>query len=466
MFSPLQALHFTGIGGIGMSALARLAHEAGVRVSGSDLKPSAATAQLEALGVRVEAGHAAAHVPKEAEALIVTAAADPANPEVAEARRRGLPVASRGELLGALMRRRRAAAAAGSHGKTTVTSLLAAIALEAGLDPTVAVGAFLPALGGANARLGGGAWFIAESDESDGSFLEIHPETAVLTNIDREHLDHYGTFEAAREAFVKFANQVELSGTLAACLDDPEVRGVLPRVRRRTLTYGRDPHAALRITAEACGADGSVFTLAHEGKPLGEFRLALAGAHNVLNAAGAIGAALAMGADVEAARRALAGFAGPSRRMERKGEARGVTVIDDYGHHPAEIRATLAALRLLRPKRLVALFQPHRYTRTRALLEEFATAFREAEVVRVLEIYAASEPPVPGLDGELVARRIREAGHPDARYAGRLPAAAESAARELRAGDVLVTLGAGDVTAAGPLILKKLSEAPFHGEAE
>lgn len=463
MFSPLQALHFTGIGGIGMSALARLAHACGVRVSGSDLKLSRGALGLAALGVTVVEGHAAANVPEDAEALVMTSAAAADNPEIAEARRRGLPVATRGELLASLMRRRRAVAVAGSHGKTTVTSLLAAIALEAGLDPTVAVGAFLPALGGANARLGGGDWFIAESDESDGSFLEIHPEIAILTNIDREHLDHYGTFEAARAAFVKFANQTALGGTLAACLDDAEVRTALPLIRRRTLTYGEHPEAALRIVEARAHAGGGDFRLVLSGQPLGDFHVPLLGAHNILNAAAAVAAALAMEVRPNDARRALAAFSGPSRRMERKGEAGGVAVIDDYGHHPAEVRATLSALRLLAPRRLVVLFQPHRYTRTAALLDEFATAFADADAVRVLDIYAASETPLPGLESDAVARCVRDAGHPDVRHAGSLEAAVSSVAAELRSGDLLLTLGAGSVTEAGPHILNRLREGIAHG---
>lgn len=463
MFSPLQALHFTGIGGIGMSALALLAREAGLRVSGSDLKPSAATEKLRARGAAIAIGHNAANVPPDADALIVTSAAASTNPEILEAVRRGLPVATRGELLAALMRRRRAAAAAGSHGKTTVSSLLAAIALEAGVDPTVAVGAFLPALGHANARLGAGEWFIAESDESDGSFLELHPEVAVLTNIDREHLDHYGSFEAARAAFVKFANQVELRGMLVACLDDDEVRAALPGIRRRVLTYGHHPEAALRITAARAHAGGSEFALLYRAGNLGEFHLPLLGAHNTLNAAGAVGAALYMGIDIEAARRALARFEGPSRRMEKKGEARGITVIDDYGHHPSEIRVTLAALRLLGAERLIVLFQPHRYTRTQALLDEFATAFRDADAVRVADIYAASEPPIAGVDSESLVRRIRAAGHPDAAYAGTLDRAIASVLAEARPGDLILTLGAGSVTEAGPRILEGLREVAAHG---
>lgn len=463
MFSPLQALHFTGIGGIGMSALALLAREAGLRVSGSDLKPSAATEKLRARGAAIAIGHDAANVPPDAEALIVTSAAASTNPEILEAVRRGLPVATRGELLAALMRTRRAAAAAGSHGKTTVSSLLAAIALEAGADPTVAVGAFLPALGHANARLGAGEWFIAESDESDGSFLELHPEVAILTNIDREHLDHYGSFDAARAAFVKFANQVELRGTLVACLDDDEVRAALPRIRRRVLTYGRHPEAALRIVEARAHAGGSEFALLHRGEHLGEFQLPLLGAHNILNAAGALGAALIMGIGIEAARRALARFEGPSRRMQKMGEARGVTVIDDYGHHPSEIRATLAALRLLGAERLIVLFQPHRYTRTQALFDDFATAFHDAAAVRVLDIYAASEPPIAGVDSETLTQRIRAAGHPDAAYAGSLDRAVGSLLAEARPGDLILTLGAGSVTEAGPRILEGLREVAAHG---
>jgi UDP-N-acetylmuramate--alanine ligase len=463
MFSPLQALHFTGIGGIGMSALARLGAGSGLQISGSDLKASRATEQLAALGVTVAEGHSAGNVPAAAEALIITSAAAGDNPEIAEARRRGLPIATRGELLGALMRRRRAAAVAGSHGKTTVTSLLIAIALEAGLDPTAAVGAFLPALGNANARLGAGAWFIAESDESDGSFLQIHPEIAVLTNIDREHLDHYGTFDNARSAFVRFINQTALHGAAAVCLDDDEVRAALPRFRCRLLTYGQHPDARLRLLNAHAHAAGGDFEAALDGLPLGAFHTPLLGAHNLLNSAAALAAACLMGIEPAAARRALAGFAGPSRRLEFRGEAQGITVVDDYGHHPTEVRATLAALRLLAPHRLVVLFQPHRFTRTQALLDEFATAFHDAHAVRVLDIYAASEPPLPGLDAELFARRLKEAGHPDAVYAGSVHGAAASTLIELRPGDLVLTLGAGSVTEAGPLILKGLREVNPHG---
>lgn len=463
MFLERQSLHFTGIGGIGMSALARLAHAAGARVSGSDLKASPATRQLADLGIPVALGHAAGNVPADCGALIVTSAASADNPEIAEARRRAIPVATRGELLGALMRRRRAVAAAGSHGKTTITSLLAAIALEAGLDPTVAVGAFLPALDGANARSGAGPWMIAESDESDGSFLELHPEIAILANVDREHLDHYGNFDAARAAFLKFANQVELHGTLVACLDDPELRALLPQVRRRLLTYGASPEAALHIAAARAHSSGADFSLTLHGQSLGEFHCPLLGAHNILNATAAIGAALLMGASADAARAALRRFAGPSRRMEPKGAARGIAVIDDYGHHPAEIRATLAALRLLAPQRLVVLFQPHRYTRTQALLDDFSTAFADATLVRVLDIYAASEPPIPGVTGEAVALRIRAAGHPDARFVGPLEAAVAATAAELQPGDLVLTLGAGTITEAGPLILNALGQESSHG---
>lgn len=456
MFFEPRELHFTGIGGIGMSALAELARAMGCAVSGSDLKLSEITERLETLGVHVFEGHSAANLPEGAQALVVTSAVRTDNPEVAEARRRGLPVVTRGELLAELMQPRRSVAVAGSHGKTTTSSMLAAIALEAGLDPTVAVGARLPALGGSNARLGHSDWMIAESDESDGSFLELRPQYAVLTNIDREHLDHYGTFEAARAAFLKFANQVSLSGALVLCADDEEARALARQIRRRIVTYGRSADASVRIVNESRGSGGSEFTIERAGENLGELAVPVLGRHNVLNATGAVAMALEMGIQMAAIRSALARFRGPSRRMELKGTEQGVTVVDDYGHHPTEIRATLEALRLVNAQRIVVLFQPHRYTRTQALADEFASAFNEADSVRVLDIYAASETPIEGISAEALVEKIKAAGHEDVIYAGSLAGAVASVLVELRQGDLVLTLGAGNVTQAGEMILKGL----------
>ncbi|MCX7603587.1 MAG: UDP-N-acetylmuramate--L-alanine ligase [Bryobacteraceae bacterium] len=465
MFFRPQPLHFTGIGGIGMSGLALLCRALGCEVSGSDLRATPLTARLASLGIRVAQGHAAENVPPEARAVIVTSAAREDNPEVEEARRRGLPVATRGELLAELMRPARGIAVAGSHGKTTTASMLACAALHAGLDPTVYVGTLVPFLDGWNARLGG-PLFIAETDESDGSFLELAPECAVITNIDREHLDYWKTFEAARGAFLRFANRVSLGGVVALCADDPHARGLLEEgLRRRALTYGQHAEARLRIEDLRVEAAGSRFRLRLDGAPLGEFALRVPGAHNALNAAACAGILLHLGVDADRVRAGLAAYEGAGRRMEWKGTAAGVEVIDDYGHHPAEIRATLAALRLRRPRRLVVLFQPHRYSRTQLLFDEFTSAFGDADLVYVTDIYAASEAPLEGVTGEALAKAIAAAGHGGCRYAGSLAEAVRLVAGELREGDLLVTLGAGDVTTAGPAVLEILREAS-HGSQE
>lgn len=445
-----------------MSGLAELCLASGCRVSGSDLALSAAARRLAAKGVSICEGHAASNVPADAAALVMSSAVPPGNPEVAEARRRGLPVLLRGELLAEFMRTRRGVAVAGSHGKTSTTSMIAAALIHAGLDPTVLVGGTLGALGGSNARLGAGDLMAAETDESDGSFLLLSPEISVLTNVDREHLEHYGTFDNARAAFADFVNRTAFYGASLVCVDDGEVRALLPRLRRRLITYGRSEDASLRILGEQSSAAGSVWTLLDRGRDLGTFRLSLLGAHNVLNATAAIGACLAAGAPLEAVREALASFQGPGRRLEVKGEAGGVTVVDDYGHHPTEIRATLEALRQARRGRIVVLFQPHRYTRTRALMEEFAGCFHLADAVRVLDIYAASEPPIEGVTGGILAEKIRAAGHPDARYAGSLEDAVAAVVGELRPGDVVLTLGAGSITQAGDQILSGLREITAH----
>jgi UDP-N-acetylmuramate--alanine ligase len=462
MFLVPQALHFTGIGGIGMSGLAGLCLALGCKVEGSDLALSPAARRLAAMGVLVREGHDASYVAPDASALVMSSAVRADNPEVAEARRRGLPVVLRGELLAELMRPRRGIAVAGSHGKTSTSSMIAAALIHSGLDPTVAVGGTLAVLGGSNARLGAGDLMVAETDESDGSFLLLSPEIAVLTNVDREHVEHYGGFEHARSAFADFVNRTAFCGLALVCVDDLEARALLPRLRRRVIGYGRSADAGLRAVAEVADESGSEWTVLHRGRDLGRFRLDALGAHSVLNATAAIGACLEAGAPLEAVREALRSFQGPERRLEVKGEARGVRVVDDYGHHPAEIRAALQALRQSRPGRIVVLFQPHRYTRTRALLDEFAGCFEEADAVRVLDIYAASEPPIAGVTGEALARRIRAAGHPDARYAGPLRGGADAVAAELRPGDVVLTLGAGSITQAGDLILEHLREAAGH----
>ncbi|QOY91626.1 UDP-N-acetylmuramate--L-alanine ligase [Paludibaculum fermentans] len=462
MFSESQPLHFAGIGGIGMSGLAEIYHARGCTVTGSDVKLSAITARLERLGIRVCEGHAAANLPSNTAALIVTSALRPDNPEMVEARRRGLPVVLRGELLADLMSGRKGVAVGGSHGKTTTTSMLACIALEAGVDPTVFIGTLVPFLDGSNVRLGGDL-MITECDESDGSFLELAPAYSIVTNIDREHLDHYGTFENAKQAFVRFANRVSFRGAAILCVDDPEVRSVLPAIRRRVVTYGISSDAHLRLSEVITGTAGSHFHLTVGGEALGTFELNVLGRHNVLNATAAIAAALELGIPLEQIRAGLAAYRGTGRRMELKGTERGITVMDDYGHHPTEVRATLAALRLTQPGRLVVLFQPHRYTRTKALMPEFASAFGDADVVRIVELYEASESPIEGVNSEALAKAVRQQGHPDCRFAGSLAQSVEAIAGELRAGDLVLTLGAGSVTQAGPMLLAKLRKESSDG---
>lgn len=462
MFLTSQSLHFAGIGGIGMSGLAEIAHGLGCRVSGSDVKLSVVTARLERLGIRVAEGHSASNIPPATDVVIATSALRADNPELAEARRRRLPVLWRGELLAEIMRSRRGIAIGGSHGKTTTSSMAACLAIEAGLDPTVFIGTLVPFLGGSNARLGGDL-FITECDESDGSFLELAPLHTVVTNIDREHLDHYGTFENVRAAFARFANHTAFCGAAIVCIDDPYVRAMLPDLRRRAVTYGHAGDAHLRIIEAECGAGASTFGVVRDGTDLGRFELHVPGEHYVLNATAVIAIGLELGLAPDVIGRGLAAYRGTGRRMELKGEAAGITVIDDYGHHPTEIRATLAALRLRRPGRLVVLFQPHRYTRTAALLDEFAGAFGEADCLRVMDLYAASEDPIAGVDSAALAARISRAGHTDCAASGTLEASVAALALLLRPGDLVVTLGAGNVTQAGPLLLAALQQDSSHG---
>jgi len=453
-FSP-QHLHFTGIGGIGMSGIAEILLQLGFAISGSDLKLSPVTERLARLGARIYEGHDPAHVAG-ARALVVSSAVPPDNPEVLEARRLQIPVITRGEMLAELMRLKYGIAVAGSHGKTTTTSMLAAILERAGLDPTVVVGGRLQAFGGASARIGRSALLVVESDESDGSFLKLAPILAVITNIDREHLDHYRSLEQILEAFTEFANRVPFYGAAVLCLDDENVQKILPAVRRRVITYGTRAQADVQIREAEAAHFSSRFRLRRGDDDLGEFRLRVPGLHNVLNAAAAAATAMELGVGPDVIREALAGFGGVERRFQVRGEAAGVAVIDDYAHHPAEIQATLAAARQCRYERLLVLFQPHRYTRTRHLMEEFARCFYQADAVWVLDIYAASEPPLEGVHARQLVERTQAHGHRQVEYAGSIERAVEAVVAEARPGDAVLTLGAGNVWQAADRILEGL----------
>ncbi len=455
MFFKRQPVHFVGIGGVGMSGLAELLIELGYPVSGSDLKLSAATDRLARRGAKVFEGHSAAHL-GEAKVLVVSSAVGADNPEIAEARRRAIPVIPRGELLAELMRLKYGIAIAGSHGKTTTTSMVGHILSDAGFDPTIVVGGRVASMGGSNARVGRSDFLVVESDESDGSFLKLSPILAVVTNIDREHLDHYKDIDQIRSAFEEFINKVPFYGAAVLCLDDENVQRILPAVNRRTITYGANAQVDLAISDANCGHFSSEFRLRFRRKDLGQFRLRLPGFHNVLNAAATVAVALELDVPPDRIREALAGFTGVDRRFQMRGQERGITVIDDYGHHPTEIRATLAAAKQCHYGRVLAIFQPHRYTRTQALMDDFARSFNQADAVYVLDIYAASEKPIEGVTADLLAARMREFGHRRAQYVGSADEAVRAVLEEAKPGDVVMTLGAGNVWQAGDLILERL----------
>ncbi|HTW65284.1 MAG TPA: UDP-N-acetylmuramate--L-alanine ligase [Bryobacteraceae bacterium] len=458
MFFKPQHLHFVGIGGIGMSGIAEVLLNLGYEISGSDLKLSPTTERLAALGARIYEGHAAANVAG-AKALVVSSAVDVANPEVQEARRAKIPVIPRGELLAELMRLKYGVAIAGSHGKTTTTSMTAMVLNAGGLDPTVVVGGKAASMGGSNARVGQSDFLVVESDESDGSFLKLSPILAVVTNIDREHLDHYPSIAEIRAAFLEFIQKVPFYGAAILCMDDENIQQLLPLVNRRVITYGRSPQASLQISNVDCGAFESHFSVRTAACDLGSFHLRVPGVHNVLNATAAIAVGLELDISLGSIRDAIAGYSGVDRRFQVRGQASGVTVIDDYGHHPTEIRATLAAAQLCGFERVLAVFQPHRYTRTQHLMDEFAKSFHQADLVFVLDIYAASEAPIEGVTAQALADRIRDFGHRSVQYTGSIGRTVDAVLQQVRDRDLVLTLGAGNVWQAGDAVLARLREA-------
>jgi len=438
-----------------MSGIAEVLLNLGYQISGSDAKLTPITERLAGLGAKVYEGHDAANLGN-AKALVVSSAIDGSNPEVQEAKRLQIPIIARGELLAELMRLKYGVAVAGSHGKTTTTSMIAAILSHAGLDPTVVVGGRVAAMGGSNARVGKSDFLVVESDESDGSFLKLAPILAVVTNIDREHLDHYSSIEDIRIAFSEFVNKVPFYGAAILCLDDENIQQILPFINRRVITYGQNPQAVYGVGDYNCGHFSSEFAVKLHGDEIGHFRLNVPGFHNVLNATAALAVARWLEVGVEVAREALENFSGVDRRFQKRGEVNGITVIDDYGHHPTEIRATLAAARQCHFNRVIAIFQPHRYTRTEHLLDDFGRAFHLADIVYVLDIYAASEKPIEGVTGEKVAERIRAFGHRSAEYAGTIDNAVEAVLGIAQPEDVVMTLGAGNVWQAGEKLLERL----------
>jgi len=456
MLGRTRRIHFVGIGGIGMSGIAELLVNLGYEVSGSDVKLSDMTERLARLGVRVGRGHDAVHVGS-ADVVVVSSAIRQGNAEVDEARRRGIPVIPRAEMLAELMRLRYGIAIAGAHGKTTTTSMVALVLERAGLDPTAVIGGRLSAFG-SNARLGRGDYMVVEADESDRSFLKLNPAIAVMTNIDREHMESYGSWDALQQAFAEFANKVPFYGTVVACADDRAVRELLPRITRRVITYGfEDSGATVEGQDMALEPFGSQCRVRIAGGRGADARLHLRvpGRHNLLNALGAVAVGLEVGIAFDAIAAALEEFRGAERRFQLRGEQRGVMVVDDYGHHPTEIAAVIAAARAGLERRVVVVFQPHRYTRTRDLLDEFGTALGGADEIVLTDIYAAGEPPIPGVSIEALEAVVRRTGRPVTvvKAIDDLPSAVASLARP---NDLVITLGAGSIGTVPDRILDAL----------
>ena len=452
MFAKTQRVHFIGIGGIGMSGIAEILLTLGYAVSGSDLRSSPITERLVGLGATVFEGHAAANVVGSG-VVVTSSAVNEQNPEVVEARHRKIPVIQRAEMLAELMRLKYGIAVAGMHGKTTTTSMIATVLAAGGLDPTVVVGGRVDTLG-SNARLGKSQYLVAEADESDRSFLKLSPILSVVTNLDREHMDCYRDMDDVEAAFLEFMQRVPFYGACTACIDNAQLAALLPRVQRRVFTYGMSPAAdyVVRMLPPADGVRAR-FEVAANGLVLGPFALNVPGRHNVLNATAAVAIASQLEISGEAIARGLREYRGVDRRFQLKGCARGVNVVDDYGHHPTEIRATLSAARESGYKRVHVLFQPHRYTRTRDLMDEFATAFDEADTVQILDIYAASETPIPGIDAQAMVAAV---GRKEVQYAASFEEAVGRAVTAAQDGDVIMTLGAGSVSQAAGLVLEGL----------
>ncbi len=451
-------VHFVGIGGIGMSGIAEVLINLGYSVSGSDLRESDVTRRLQGLGARIETGHREQNV-TDVDVVVISSAVKRDNPEVVAAKRRKIPVIPRAEMLAELMRLKYAVAIAGSHGKTTTTSMVATVLNAAGLDPTAVVGGKVNVLG-SNAKLGKSELMVVEADESDGSFLHLHPSISVVTNIDPEHMDHYGSLDTLKEAFVEFCNRVPFYGLNVLCLDHPNVQALLPQIEKRFVTYGSSHAADYRLEGVTLDGFKTRFRAWRRDVDLGEFTVQMVGAHNAMNALAVIAIAEELDVPLATVRAALEGFGGVQRRFTVRGEAAGVTVVDDYGHHPAEVRATLAGARRAFGRRLVVAFQPHRYSRTKDLFEDFCSSFNDADVLLLTQVYAAGEEPIEGASSARLVEAVRAHGHPDVTLVETRGELVPALKARVRPGDIVLTLGAGDITQVGPELLAALGTAP------
>jgi len=455
MYRKKYHIHFVGIGGIGMSGIAELLLNLGYTVSGSDLKSSEITERLKRFGGLVLKGHAEDQV-GDADVVVVSSAVDADNPEVRAARQASIPVIPRAEMLAELMRLKYSIAVAGAHGKTTTTSIVSAVLDRGGLDPTVVIGGKLKSIG-TNARLGEGEFIVAEADESDGSFLKMSPTIAVVTNIDREHLDHYPDLDAIKSAFLEFIDRIPFYGLAVLCLDNESVQGLIPEIKKRYTTYGMSTQADVQARNVIFEGLRSRFTLHHKGEPLGDIRLNLTGIHNVYNAMASVAVGFELGIPFETVKAALETVEGVQRRLEIKGDVNGITIVDDYGHHPTEIKTTLQAAKEAWPdRRMVVVFQPHRYSRTLALFDEFTRSFYQSDVLLVLPIYSAGEKVIEGVDSVSMCDGIRQHGHKEVICKDTIAAAVAGLKDILVPGDILLTLGAGDVWKVGEEVLREL----------
>ena len=457
MFSSIKKIHFVGIGGIGMSGIAEILLDRGFKVSGSDKGLSEVTERLQKLGAEVYEGHKAEHVAKDVDALVYSSAVALENPEVLEAQRRKIPVIRRAEMLAEVMRLKYGVGIAGTHGKTTTTSMISLVLMEGGLDPTVIVGGKLSGLGGTNARLGHGDFIVVEADEFDRSFLSITPTVAVLTTLETDHLDCYRDLEDIKGAFIQFASKVPFYGFIVLCLDESALLDIMPQLsKKKIITYGLNPQADIQAVDIRHKENSSTFTLVQSNADLGSLTIQVPGKHNVKNALAAIAVGLELGVPFEKVKSGIEQFTGVYRRWEKKGEAAGITLYDDYAHHPTECRATLAGAKAGWRRRVVCIFQPHLYTRTRDFYEEFGKSFLLSDVLIVTDIYPAREEPIQGVTGELIVDAAKRFGHKDAHYVPdkkNVPAHLKSI---VKSGDLVITMGAGDIWKYGEEFLRQL----------
>ena len=459
MFSSIKKLHFVGIGGIGMSGIAEILIDQGFTVTGSDRAASDNTERLASMGARIFIGHVASHVEADVDALVYSSAVQPDNPEVVEAQRRKIPVIRRAEMLAEVMRLKYGIGIAGTHGKTTTTSMVSLVLMEGGVDPTVIVGGRLHGLAGSNARLGKGEFIVVEADEYDRSFLSITPTIAVLTTLETDHLDCYRDLEDIKGAFIQFANKVPFYGFVVLCLDEPALQDIMPRIKKKIITYGLNGQADLQAVEITHRQNATTFVVLQEGKELGEIHLQIPGRHNVQNALAAIAVGLELKVSFEQVKKGIEKFTGVFRRWEVKAEIDGITVVDDYAHHPTEIRATLAGAKAGWRRRVVCVFQPHLYSRTRDFYDEFGRSFFNADVLVLTDVYPAREEPIQGVSGELIANAAKEFGHKSVYYVPEKKSVPAFLMKTAQKGDIVITMGAGDIWKYGEEFIAQLRKA-------